>query len=213
MKQPQLMPLFLLPLMTALSCQGISRAPAGTPRVELELSVALDGSYTSKLQGLGAGFTDAVAELVAEHADIGLRFYPIPSSSYSGDDVRPDYVLRVELRDFTVDVDHHTVTHDDKDPTVEVFAKRVGCSVSSTLVRRRDNGPELTVGSTSRTGSAATAKSEEVTEGTTYNVVREGEPISVREADLFKSIEQAVQRSFAELIVPISREKAFGAEK
>ena len=91
------------------SCADIPRAPAGSPRVELEVQIKLDDTYTSQLQGAGSELLEAVADVVLAKADVGLRFYPVLSQNYGRKDPRPDYVMAIEVRDLEICYGHRTI--------------------------------------------------------------------------------------------------------
>lgn len=205
----------ILLLSATLGCEGVSRAPAGSPRLELGVTVRVDDSYRGKLQGAGQELAQAVTDAVMARADIGLRFYPVLMSDYGDNDAYPDYRLNVVVRDLDVKIDHRTIPQKDADPVVEVFAKRIDCAVESTLVKDRvasSRGPDLTVGASTQKGSAAAKPVDEESEVTSYVVLREGndlQPVTVGQPDLMRAVDQALVRSLRDLVTPISREEAF----
>ena len=192
------------------SCTDIPRAPAGSPRVELEVQIKLDDTYTGQLQGAGPELLEAVADVVLAKADVGLRFYPVLSQNYGRRDPHPDYVMTVEVRDLEIRYGHRTLSDKGKEPTLETFVDKLDCSVSATITKRRAQGPSLTVGHFDGAGSI-TVGEHRSDDSQSYEVKRaEGKgAMTVARSDLLRATERGLGRALKGLITPIDRELSF----
>ena len=201
----------VLPLLAG--CSGISQAPKGSPRVELEVGVKIDPSYTSAVTGLDADFTKSFTDIVISDADVGLRFYPVLSTEYEASHARPDYVMSVDLENLKIGLDHRKVENEGEEPVLETSVRQVECSVNVTVTKRRPEGPDLTVGSHTSTGVSGASVPPPAP---TYAVVRTGEDkkeLLVSKTDLLRAARTALEKSLAALVPPIDRELALqGAE-
>jgi len=198
--------LSLVPVFLLGACQGISKAPKNAPRVEVEVTPQIAPSFSTRLMGLDDGFGEAFADLVMANADVGLRFYPVLGSSYGEDDRRPDYAMSVQVNDLVADIDHKTVTQEGADPVIVSSVEKLECMVTSTIVKRRTDAPDLTVGTSTAKGSVSVSKSGD---GIRYVIVRDSEdaePLHASKANLRKAIKSGLQRSLAGLVEPIDRE-------
>lgn len=192
------------------SCNTITRAPQGTPRVELELVVATAEGFTAKLQGLDAAFAQALEEFVLGKADVGLRFYPVPTARYQKDAQRPEYRMTVTVRELSYGLDYRTVTaQPGADPVIESWVNRLEAAVAVDLVKRREGRPELVVGSSQQSGAVSVARSAkgEETEPA-YTVQRSGEQqvLNVRRGDLLRAVDAGLARALKELLPAIDRD-------
>ncbi len=190
------------------SCQTVSSAPEGSPRLELEVVVDVDPSYAGKLQVTGEDFTRSVRDLVLSKADVGMRFYPVLSTQYQPKDPRPEYLMTVRVEDLDVALEHRTITKVDADPVVETFVKHVGCAVSTELTKRRKTGPPLTVGRANGRGTTVVTGGEKETREPTCMLKREtGKPeLTVSRADLLQGIGLALDRALVEVVASADRE-------
>ena len=95
--------LFSLSALLVSSCRGVSDAPEGFPRVETELAVEIDPSFAGSLTRgpNGPSVEEVVVRTVESLADMGLRFYAVPTRSYTDEGLeRPPFLMTVSLRDF-----------------------------------------------------------------------------------------------------------------
>jgi hypothetical protein len=192
------------------ACQGISKPPKGTPRLELEVAVRLDESYTSKIGRLDEALTRRVEEAVLSRADLGLRFYPVLARQYTSGSHHPEYLMTVEVRALGYDIDHRTVKPAEGDPVIESFVREVRCSVATTIEKRRQGAPALTVGRVEQTGSADCERNPPP-QAARYALEREvgTEPaLEVTADDLVRAIDRALNRAMSALVGPVDRELA-----
>ena len=75
--------------------------PEESPRVEVELVVEVPDAFYDALEGEDRDeLEQAIAERVLSLADLGMRFYPVPTSEYGGGDAivitRYDYHMTQE---------------------------------------------------------------------------------------------------------------------
>lgn len=195
------------------ACTGVSTAPTGSPRVEVEVTVNMDPSFTRKLPEAGADLTRAVVAMVMTQADLGLRFYPVLSSDYGPNDTRPEYLLSVDVTDLDVAVDRPMTTATPGAPPVAgtPVIRQVDCVVTTTVSKRRTAGPALMVGrSTGRgTVSATTTTTTEGTDRTAYTLTRTDDQqpaVTLLHTDLMKATEKGLTLALAELVKPVDRE-------
>lgn len=199
------------------SCQTMSTAPRGSPRVEVEVSVALDESFTAKLEKAAAD--DAVARAVVEQvlaqADLGLRFYPVLARDYGPRDQRPEYALAVSIADLEAKFAHRTVQPVGSDPVVETSVQSLACAVSTVLTKRRaeGQGPALTVARGTGRGetvAASGAPGDEPAVAVSRAAANEA-PVSCRRADLVLATRRALDRALADLVPAVDRELALSS--
>jgi hypothetical protein len=200
--------LALLAVLTCSSCETISSAPKGSPRVELEVVVNLDATYSTKLTGSNPELLRAIADLAMTKADLGLRFYPVLSSQYGPKDPRPEYLLTVDVRDLDITFDHSTTQVEGGEPIIKIFIKQVDCAVSATLSKRRATGPALVVGRSEGKGSTVVASSNTESK-TSYPVNRQGadkQPLVLLHTDLVLTTEKGLLQALSGLLSPVDRE-------
>ncbi len=190
------------------SCQGISKAPKGSARMELEVVVQVDPSFTGKLQGADQELTQAITDQVLSKADLGLRFYPVLTSAYDEGDPRPEYVMTVQIQDLNIGLDHRTIKHKDAEPTIETSVKNVACVAAVSMEKVRSSGPNLTVGSASGKGQKSASKVGEGETPASYAMVRDegAQPLNVTRADLLAAVDSATDRAMKGIIDPVDRE-------
>jgi hypothetical protein len=208
---PLVVPFAGVVLVGAASCNQISTAPKGSPRVELEVAVRVEDAYASRLQGLDEDFLRELRERVLAKSDVGLRFYPVPTERYEGAGARPSYLMSVDVRSLTYDIGSRTVNRPNTDPVVETWVSRVGATVAANMVKRRSAGPELTVANAQQT--ATVGVSQTGTEGkVVYQLQRDqGQlPLQVARDDLLRSIVDALDRALREMLPAIDRELTAG---
>jgi hypothetical protein len=195
------------------SCTGLSTAPTGSPRVETEVVVNMDPSFTRKLPAAGADLTRAIVALVMSRADLGLRFYPVLSSSYGPKDPRPEYLLTVDVADLDVAVERPMTQTAGSPPVAGTpFVRQIDCVVTTTVAKRRTTGPALTVGrSTGRGTVTATTTTAEGADRTTYTLPKTDDQqpaLTVLHVDLMKATEMGLKMALTELVKPVDREFA-----
>lgn len=130
------------------SCTNLPRAKKGRARLELEVAVQMDDSFDSKVDGLDDGFRQQIAEQVLRKADLGLRFYPVLTERYAPDQARPQFLLTVQLSDFSVDIDRDVKRHRSGGvETIETsrWLERIHCTATVAMEKRRNGSPSLLV--------------------------------------------------------------------
>jgi hypothetical protein len=191
------------------ACAGISKAPKGSPRVELEVALKVAPSFTDKLEAAPQALDELVAEQVMSQADVGLRFYPVASSAYGPDDVRPTYLLSVEIQDLEIDLGHKTVEGEPgQDPTLVTLVKGLRCIAVLEVMKRREEGPALTVGTASQSGSMEVSQRRPELPEPVFAVRRdEGQQsLQVCGEDLQSAVRRAVESALKKLTGPIDRD-------
>jgi hypothetical protein len=210
-------PLLLgLPLLALASCESITGvAPKGTPRVEIELAVTVDDGFVTPLVGVNKNspLYAAVKDAVRDKADLGLRFYPTPSERYGADDVRPEYVMTVQLERLSFEFDHEQIETEGQAPRIVSTVKRVRAEVQVAIERRRTNAPELTV-ATARASSAvsAAADKEDLAAADGYTLMYDEQTLKVLQDDIVRAVESSVGKALNSMRTPIDREFASDAE-
>ena len=200
------------------SCQEITTAPEGSPRMEMEVAVAVQESSLSGLEGVNAkDFTTVATDVVVNRSDLGMRFYPVLSKDYARKDQRPEYLMTVDVKELIVGLEHTTVNQKEGDPIVVTSVKQIDCVVSAKLVKRRDSGPDLTVGVAEGKGAARVRPDPEVVAEVSYVVKREApeegeapEPLNVSRADLLAAMDSAVAAAYRGLVAAVDREISAG---
>ena len=201
----------LLAALACASCETIDQAPKGSPRVELEVTVNVDASYSGKLAGVGDDLARAIADLVLTKADLGLRFYPVLSRQYGPKDARPEYLLIVDVRDLDVQLQQQTAPRDGSEPQVEASIKQLDCWVTATLSKRRTTGPALLVGRSESKGSAIVANDQSAAAKQTYTLKRanaEKPAPPLLHTDLVRATEKGLGSALTGLLIPVDRELA-----
>ena len=208
-KLTTLLTLGLAPAILA-SCESLTGvAPKNTPRVEIELAVIVDEAFVEPLSDADAGLHAALKEAVRGKADLGLRFYPTPSDLYGESDRRPPYLMTVELDSLVVSFDREMIEEEGAEPRIDASVDTIGCSVSASVARRRENAPSLVV-ATSQASSqfSAETKPETLASGRGYVPKFEGPALKILEKDIVRAVEAAVDRALKAMRTPIDREFA-----
>ena len=216
-----LLPIALLALG---SCNTISEAPEGSPRVEAEVAALVNASIhdTLAFDSIGMSAEETFSTVVTPLSDLGTRFYAVPSADYQQGHARPQYVLTVELSELIpeliekeVEVEVQSKVEVDgeikKVTQLQTELDSLTCLVTAKLERRREGAPALIIG-----------RSEGVSElsvGRLFSKDREpvrmiplrqqpatGEFFEVREDDFSKLIERAAVRALQQLEKPVDRE-------
>lgn len=198
------------------ACTGVRSAPKGTPRVEVEVVHEVDPASLEPFQdGVDAGsFEPVLRGAAGPLADVGLRFYPVPTERYESGQQRPDYVMTFRL--VRIDPERELVTKEQKSEdgtttTKEIQArvKGVSATVSVAIEKRRPDGPMLTVGETSAAGRAS--PSGDAAAATTFALDRhstESNVTAVDSAALERAVRSAIERALPGLQDAIDRELA-----
>lgn len=194
-------------LLTA-ACNQISRAPQGTPRVELEVVVMVAEPVRTRIPALDHAFTQALRETVLGKADVGLRFYPVLTDRYTEQMPKPDYRMTVTVRDLAFQLESRTTTQPGQDPVVESWINRLDVPVGIELVKRRPAGPELTVGTAQQSGTASVSRTPKEPTGPTFPLQRTDDqaPLPVAQADLLRAIESGLSKALKDLLPAMDRE-------
>jgi hypothetical protein len=228
--------LFLLASATS-SCQDMntfftgekfSRAPEGSPRVEAELTVRVDDAFMEAFASVeqAVELGGATSELVLDLADVGTRFYPVPSEEYESQESRPRYFMLVEIDGLEFDFDTETVstpaTAEDgesdsdteseevvREPVTRVVLRSVTCSASASLKKRRKDAPSLVVGHSRAEGVVRVPVEIDMAEETYTVRSEDGQSVAVRRADILAAVDRAVVASLRDMVRAVDREFAF----
>jgi hypothetical protein len=141
-----------LPLLLA-GCQGIAKAPAGMPRTELEVEIAIEPAFANRLLNADANLQQAIEEAVLAEADVGLRFYPVAARNYSDGQNRPAYRMTIRVHELVVDV---------RPPSSGSPARlqRLATTMSVAVEKRRVNAPMLVIAQSRNTGDGPTSPAD-----------------------------------------------------
>ncbi len=201
-----------VPLLAA--CQGIRSAPEGSPRVEVEVVLAVGGEFFAPLEDDvdHDEILDLIHDTAIDHADVGLRFYPVRSSDYGKDDARPPYLMVLLIQDLDVEMDHRLVEAEDAEPWIETGVRAVKCTAYAEVNKRRTNGPPLVVGSAQKTGDARMPGADEpiaVEASFPLRYVPQcGDKLRIPREVLIDAVDEALVGALAGLQKPIDREFA-----
>jgi len=203
----------LIALVALAACQ--STAPKGSPRVEVELETSVDDGFLDALVGVGqdSELVRAIQEAVQSEADLGLRFYAPPTESYAEGDQRPEYRMKVDVTDLEIEFKNKMIEEEGQEPRIESSVGRIRARVSTSVEKRRDDGPPLTVASGE--GSAAfgaETRQEVIDAATAYQPKFEGATLQVLEGDILQAVQAAAERAMRSMLRAIDREFAPLAE-
>jgi len=203
---------------TFVTGEKFPKPPEGSPRIEVELTVDVDEGVWGDLEDHG-DLEQAIADQVADDADLGMRFYPVLASDYGEDDVRPEYVLAVRVTELVVTTDHKRIEKKDEAPRIESRVKGLDAVATAVVKRRRDEGPALVVSNAEGKGHVFAVSQERIAE-----LVAEGQPtfevvktdpshqdLSVCQADLLQVVEEAVVGALRGVVKGVDRELGIGA--
>ena len=192
------------------ACEGVSTAPAGSPRVEVEVTVNVDPSFARKLPDAGEDLTRAIVAQVMTQADLGLRFYPVLSRAYGPKDARPEYQLGVDVTDLDVAIDRPMTSTNGGPPVPGTpWVRQVDCTVTTTITRRRQSGPALTVGRSTGRGSVLASTATDGGDRTAYTMTctdDKSASVSLRHADLMHATQKGLELALGQLVKPVDRE-------
>lgn len=203
-----LIPSLILPLaLAATGCQSIKAAPEGSPRVEVELVIEVDEAVYDPF----AAEVDRdqlrhlVEEAILPLADVGLRFYPVPSSAYEDGDKRPEYALTILVQRFDVTLDHKLIETEGQAPFIQTTMEHADATATATFERRREHAPPLIVGREQADGKTQ-IRTEETGDLLLRHETQTGEQILLPHSAFSAAIEEAVERALGVLQKPIDRE-------
>lgn len=202
---------------TFLTGEKFSRAPQGSPRVEAELTVAVDDSFAAAFASVGQAveLSDATSELVLSLADMGTRFYAVPAGDYASTDVRPRYAMQIEIEDLEFEFDSETTEEESGESTVRFFVTNVRCSANASVAKRRKHAPLLVVGRGSGAGIRRIRPGVIEAGDETYEVRRrsqDGQVVLVNRKHVLDAAENAVVDAMREVIRAVDREFAPGTD-
>lgn len=203
---------------TFVTGEKFPKPPEGSPRIEVELAVAVDEGVWGDLESHG-DLEQAIADQVAGDADLGMRFYPVLAESYGEDDPRPEYVLSVRVTELTVTTDHKRIEKKDEAPRIESKVKGIDCKATAVVKRRRDSGPDLVVSNADGKGHVFAVSQERVAElanegQPTFEVVKTDpshQDLRVCQADLLQVVDEAVVGALRGVVKGVDRELGIGA--
>lgn len=214
------------------SCESIQTAPKGSPRIEVQVVYQVDeGFYSPFVKDVNkAAIQRILEESVQPLADIGMRFYAIPSDSYEKGQKVPDYVMTVRAVDCNPDLrvtktktevpvegegkqdakkteDGKPVKPETKEVvTIKARLYSVSCKLAVTLQKRRADAPALVVGSTEGTGAGTTSSSDTSIRLGLHKKADEENDSALTEQMLERALSGAASKAFAGLQKPIDRE-------
>ena len=194
--------LLLFPLTSCESLTGV--APEGTPRIETELVVSIEADFQSALTDADSALNGEIHRVVREEANLGLRFYPTPSHEYAADHQRPAYLMTVELDSLVVNFNHEVVEEEGEEQRMITTVESVTCNATSSLLRRRPNGPALRV--SSGTGSSTVSVDAPDDAEGSYAPKHDGPSPRIDKHDILKAVERAVDKTLKSMRTAIDRE-------
>ena len=211
-------------------CKNIPQAKGDLPRVEVEVAVTMDDTFTDSLQSVDATFKKAIVSEVLAKSDVGLRFYPVLSEQYADDHAHPPYLMIIDLRNLHITVSEETKKIGEGDAAttqIHRWVSRVEMTATTDLYKRRDNAPPLTVASHKGTATvtvqrlragqtvAGGAVVNESGAGATGAVAAEasgshdGEPaVMVARSRIIDAVDLAFEDALRRMIVAIDRDLA-----
>lgn len=195
------------------SCQGVRSAPKGSPRVEAEVVYLVDAACLEPFRdGVERIAIDRILrDAVDPLADVGLRFYPVPTERYQSGQKRPDYVMTI--RAAHIEPVRNLATKEEKkedgttEKHVEARVTTVSATVFATIEKRQADGPMLKVGEASAKGSAAPNSGEAA--GQTFPLERQADETndtSVDAVTIERAFRSAAEKALAELQEAIDRD-------
>ncbi len=147
-----------LAALTCTSCQNIPQARGNLPRLEVEVAVTMDDTFSDSLESFDAEFKKAIVSQVLAKSDVGLRFYPVLSEQYARNHARPPYLMTIDLGNLHVSISEKTKKSGEGDATrtqIHRWVSRVQMTAVTNLNKRRDNAPPLTVSSQKGTATVS----------------------------------------------------------
>ena len=151
-----------------------------------------------------------MSDVALSLADVGMRFYPVPSDEYGSNDARPPYMMTLRIQDLAVNIDHDLIEEEGQEPWIESSVKSMDCTVTATIERRRKGAPSLVVGHTKDTGRVRVNYDPEDFVGqTTYVVTWESDDpqeLLIIKQDVLDAVEEALVDSLRDLVKAVDRE-------
>lgn len=206
MKPSTLLPVLLV---TLAACE--STAPKGSPRVEVELETSVDDEFLNALVGVDqdSELVAAIHKTVQSKADLGLRFYATPTESYSEAHTRPEYKMTVDVTDLEIEFNNKMIEEDGQEPRIQSSVGRVRAEVSTSVQKRREGGPPLTVAAGEGSGvTNAESRQEAIAAETGYEPRFDSATLKVLERDILKAVKEAAERAMKAMLPAIDREFA-----
>lgn len=213
---------FLLSALASAGCQDLNALVTGdpffaaredVPRVEVELVVDVEDSVFESFDARHRSeLEETITDEVLSLADVGMRFYPVPSSDYGEGDAHPARLMVVRIEDLVVRTEEETVEEEGSDPRVESFVSGVECSASASLEKRRESAPPLLVAEDhgeSRVGVRAgrETEAEEARDSFPLSGDQSGEePLRVPREKVARAVEKAVVTALRGLMAPVDRD-------
>jgi hypothetical protein len=223
------------------ACQSIPRARADLPRVEVEVAVTIDGTFADSLDPIDADFEKDIVSAVLAKSDVGLRFYPVLTERYAGDDTHPPYLMTIDIRDLHITVSEETETQGEDDAATartHRWVSRIELTAMTGLHKRRDNAPPLTVASHEGVYTSSVQRppaGRAVADGVAIKEPGAGaadptpaaaaeasgpgdgepvmvEPVMVAQSRIIAAVDMAFEHALRRMIVAIDRELALQAK-
>ena len=157
---------------------------------------------------------EEIKTAVLEEADLGLRFYPSLSEEYGPDDQHPPYLMTVQLDSLDVKLKHGMDEVEGGEPVVWSKVDELVSKVSTSVERRRSEGPSLRVAAASATSTVNAERDKEVIASEVgYDPKGDGESPKVLKKDIVRVVSRAVKRSLKDMRTAIDREFAPAKEE
>lgn len=213
--------LCIAPTLLLSACQGIQSTPVGSPRVEIELIVEVDGAFYKELDK--SADRKAIARIVSDSveslADVGFRFYPVRTERYGKGQQKPTYLMHVEAKSLEAERSVTLIEGEDQEEArIESELKRITCTMNAVIEKRRSKGPPLPVGTAVGTSkvSILTSTEEPAPEGVTFELKRganESNTLGILQESLEDAVSKATEDALSQLQEAIDRELSMMASK
>ncbi len=200
-------------LNTFVTGENFTPAPKGSPRVEIELIVETSESFFDQLED-APKLDDEFAEMVLGMADLGTRFYPVPSDEYKSKSERPQYVLIVQIESLAVNTDNKLIEEQGQEPRIESSVKSLDCVAKASVRKRRSEGPMLLVGDSDGTGRVwirrdpATWNPEGAFE--VKPTAESRQPLHVTQSEVVEVVDEAVVDALRGVLKRVDRDLSLG---
>ncbi|MCP3914927.1 MAG: hypothetical protein GY711_05110 [bacterium] len=185
-------------------------APVDVPRVEVEVFVEFSDEFFGPIEDRAAAreLRECLEQSVLDHADLGLRFYPLADRDYRSGEVHPDRLLVVRFDTLTIGTEHEMVEDGEAEPWIETSLTDVRCEVFASIGKRRPDAPTLIIGRGPGDGSVRADEAELDDEASFALQLEPGESerMYVLRDDVVAASEEALVEALRELIVPVDRE-------
>ncbi len=198
-------------LNTFVTGEHFTPAPKGSPRVEVELIVETSESFYDPLED-APELDEEFAEKVLGLADLGTRFYPVPSSEYRSKSDRPAYVMMVRIESLAVTTDSKLIEEQGQEPRIESSVKSLDCLATASVRKRRGDGPLLVVGEGEGKGSVwvrannATQVSEPEEPISVKKTSKDAQQLHVTQGDVMEVVEEAVVDALRGVLKRVDRD-------